>query len=232
METEPRPHNMLSSLNWQRWLWGWFFLTNSFIQIFTARKRSCGMVIFLHPSVIMFTWGGGVYIPAYNGRGVYTHSPLGRHPFQDCHWSGWYASYWNAFLFFKGKPSAVVLLRCIIQLRKVETTFNVFKLGFAWHEQMYLILSLIAFTFQQVLLINYADCKNRCTRNKCLWENVSVAGPGDRGSPRFSKNKLRKRWLSNLPVKISFFCHYYIWTFVSVESIYFLKLKILEWCRH
>ena len=139
----------------------------------------------------------------------------------------------NLFFFHENLPLYLLFaLRCVIRLRKVETTFNVLKLGFAWHEQMYLILSLIAFTFQQVLLINYADCKNRCTRNKCLWENVSVADPGDGGGPRFSKNKLRKRWLPNLPVKICIFLPLLHLNLVSVESIYFLKLKIVEWCWH
>ena len=56
----------------QKWvkipIWG-----NSFI--ITARKRSCGKVMFLHLSVILFT-GGGVSQHAMGG-GVH---PLGRHP--------------------------------------------------------------------------------------------------------------------------------------------------------
>ena len=51
--------------------------------IFTARKRSCGEVIFLHLSVILFT--GGVCIPACS-EGVYT--PWTHTPTQDTHTPG------------------------------------------------------------------------------------------------------------------------------------------------
>ena len=64
----------------------------------TARKWSCGKVMFLHLSVILFTDGGGVSQHAMGG----VHPP-GRRPWvdtpRDGHWSGRYTSYWNAFLF-------------------------------------------------------------------------------------------------------------------------------------
>ena len=68
----------------------------------TARKRSCGKVMFLHLSVSHYSvhsQGGvsnacngpaGECIPECNGPG-------GVHPHQST--SGQYASYWNAFLF-------------------------------------------------------------------------------------------------------------------------------------
>ena len=56
--------------------------------IITARKRSCGKVMFLHLSVSL---------SASVRAGIH---PLGRHPSPaDGHCSGRYASYWNAFLF-------------------------------------------------------------------------------------------------------------------------------------
>ena len=71
--------------------------------IFTVHNSSCGKVLFLHLSVILFTGGRGVF-----GQ---TPTPLGRHPLHgqtpprqtippppNGRCSGWYASYWNAFL--------------------------------------------------------------------------------------------------------------------------------------
>ena len=37
------------------------------IRVITVRKRSCGMVMFLHLSVILFTWGGGCPGPGPGG---------------------------------------------------------------------------------------------------------------------------------------------------------------------
>ena len=59
-------------------------------------QRSCGKVMFLHLSVILFT--GGWQTPL--GR-----HPPGRHPLCSAYWeiratSGRYTSYWNAYLFF------------------------------------------------------------------------------------------------------------------------------------
>ena len=73
-----------------------FYTTNIY-----RPERSCGKVMFLHLSVILFTGG------------CLADTPLGRHaPLQadtpcwadtptqsDGHCSGWYASYWYAFLF-------------------------------------------------------------------------------------------------------------------------------------
>ena len=69
--------------------------------MFTVRKRGCGMVMFLHLSVILFT--GGVSAPMH--AGIHTPSrsdtPFGRHPPPNGHCCRWYTSYWNAFLFYK-----------------------------------------------------------------------------------------------------------------------------------
>ena len=69
------------------------------LQVYNYRpQRSCGKVIFLHLSVILFTGG--------SGRHPREDTPLGRHPPgtppppADGHYSGRYVSYWNAFLFF------------------------------------------------------------------------------------------------------------------------------------
>ena len=86
-------------------------------------QRSCGKLMFLHLSIILS--GGGClppcmlgYTPSWVdtpllaetpwaplGRPLPTppwaNTPLGRHPPPpaDGYCSGWYASYWNAFLF-------------------------------------------------------------------------------------------------------------------------------------
>ena len=88
--------------------------------LITARKPSCGKVVFLHLSVILFTkegvypsmqwagglpregvWPGGVH-PLPTACWVSTHpwadTLPGRQtipPPRDSHWSGQYASYWN-----------------------------------------------------------------------------------------------------------------------------------------
>ena len=68
------------------------------LSFITARKRSCGKVMFLHVSVILFTAGGGVV--------CHKHPPLGRQPPCTVHGgirstSGRYASCWNAiFLWY------------------------------------------------------------------------------------------------------------------------------------
>ena len=68
--------------------------------IITVRKRSCGKVMFLHLSVILFTRGVSASGSRENVclwvQGVYT--PWADTPCRDDHWSGRYASYWNAFL--------------------------------------------------------------------------------------------------------------------------------------
>ena len=57
----------------------------------TARKRSCGKVMVLHMSVILFTGGWWCVSQHAMGRGcVYPSMQWGVHPL---------ASYWNAFLF-------------------------------------------------------------------------------------------------------------------------------------
>ena len=70
------------------------------IGTFTGRKRSCGKVMFLHLSVIMFTGGGGVH-PRWEdfplGRQPPGRRPQGdTHPPRDGHCSVRYASYWHA----------------------------------------------------------------------------------------------------------------------------------------
>ena len=87
--------------------WNAFLCLNDFrCYIFTARKRSN----VLHPSVSHCVTGGGVSasgsrgVSASGSRGVYTpwtHTPLETHPpGRDGHWSGRYASYWDAFLLY------------------------------------------------------------------------------------------------------------------------------------
>ena len=73
--------------------------------IITARKRSCGKVMFLHLLVILFTGvstpgSGGVHPLDTHPPGHTPRTPLSRHipTHRDGHWSGWYASYCNAFL--------------------------------------------------------------------------------------------------------------------------------------
>ena len=92
---------------------------NSGGAVFTARKRSCGKVMFLHLSAILFTGGvclplgpGGGCLPLGRGRGVWLDAPwadppsgqtppLDRYPppLGSYPPPGWYTSYWNAFLF-------------------------------------------------------------------------------------------------------------------------------------
>ena len=65
--------------------------------------RSCGKVMFLHLSVILFTGGRGVWqTPQKQPSPPVAEPPLqNRHPNpppRDSHCSGQYASYWNAFL--------------------------------------------------------------------------------------------------------------------------------------
>ena len=109
--------------------------------LFTARKRSCGKVMFLHLCVILSARGGGLSgsgsgryasgsrgctplvthptghpLPQHNPIGHWTRNPLDpQNPLdiplwthlRDSHPSplrstcGQYASYWNAFWFFK-----------------------------------------------------------------------------------------------------------------------------------
>ena len=78
----------------------------------TARKCSCGKVMFLHLSVSHSVRGGWCAPPRQTPPPPGRHSqaeprrqtpprhtyPLDRHPLRDGHWSGRYASYWNAFL--------------------------------------------------------------------------------------------------------------------------------------
>ena len=69
------------------------FFFGSVSQIFTVPKRSCGKVMFSQACVKNSIHSGGVYTPS--GQ---THPPP---PLQaDGYCSGWYASYWNAFLSF------------------------------------------------------------------------------------------------------------------------------------
>ena len=73
-------------------------ITIHWLSIITARKRSCGKVIFLHLSVILFTGGGeGVYLSMQWAWGVH---PLDTQPpRQTPTWTpNPWAFYWNAFL--------------------------------------------------------------------------------------------------------------------------------------
>ena len=81
-------------------------------------QRSCGKVVFLHLSVILFTGSCPADAPK--------QTPLGRHPAwadnsprqtlprqtppRDSHYRGRYASYWNAFMYFQYLCWPVVLL--------------------------------------------------------------------------------------------------------------------------
>ena len=96
--------------------------TTPFIRLFTVRSSSCGKVMFLHLSVILFTgrgssmagsgghvWGGGCVAGsvwqggAWQGRGDAWQGEHGRgvcmRSMRDRHCSRRYTSYWNAFLF-------------------------------------------------------------------------------------------------------------------------------------
>ena len=95
-----------------------FFLSHMsmirvYIPLFTVRKRSCGKVMFLHLSVILFTGEGGMWRRgcmagvcvvggdmharghAWQGACV-ARGVRGR---RDGHCNGRYAPYWNTFLF-------------------------------------------------------------------------------------------------------------------------------------
>ena len=70
---------------------------------FYRPQRSWGKVIFLHLFVILFTGGGGVR-GCSRGGGACVVAPGGgmrgiRQDTEIWSMSGWYASYWNAFLF-------------------------------------------------------------------------------------------------------------------------------------
>ena len=75
------------------------------VRIFTVRKRSCGKVMLLHLSVSLSVHRRGrglsgvcvcVSIPACTGQTPPRQTP----PPPDGHCSGWYASYWNVYLYF------------------------------------------------------------------------------------------------------------------------------------
>ena len=66
--------------------------------LITARKRSCGKVMFLHLSISHSVHlGGKVFAPPGQTPPRQRHPPPGRHP-RDGNLSGRYASYWTAFL--------------------------------------------------------------------------------------------------------------------------------------
>ena len=70
--------------------------------IVTARKRSCGKVMFLHLSVILFTRGGlsrGVSVRGCLCPGMSLSRGVSVRETPHTVKSGRYASYWNAFLF-------------------------------------------------------------------------------------------------------------------------------------
>ena len=98
------------------------------LETFYRPQHSCGKVMFLHLSVILFTGGHPAEIPPTRQTPLDqadtprpldqadTPTPSSRHPHPqqqtppppvadstppDGHCSGWYVSYWNAFLFFK-----------------------------------------------------------------------------------------------------------------------------------
>ena len=76
-------------------------------------QRSCDKIMFSQASVILFT--GGVADTPWTDTPRGQTPPLARHPpradthtppaqcmlgYTPLHCSGWYASYWNAFLYF------------------------------------------------------------------------------------------------------------------------------------
>ena len=75
--------------------------------VYYCPQHSCGKVMFSQVSVILFIGGvsASVHAGIHTPLGRYTprqvHLPLGRYPFtpHDSHYSGWYTSYWNVFLF-------------------------------------------------------------------------------------------------------------------------------------
>ena len=77
--------------------------------MFTARKRSCGKVMFLHLFVIFSQRGIGVSIQRGSlsgGGGFSIHGAVSVRETPPCTVkSGRYTSYWNAFLFIHGFTS-------------------------------------------------------------------------------------------------------------------------------
>ena len=83
----------------------YFFIYESLCVVATACRRSCGNVMFFHMSVSYSVHREAVYASMHLSRGcVYPSIHLGR----GCVYplgtplprdgSGWYASYWDAFL--------------------------------------------------------------------------------------------------------------------------------------
>ena len=69
--------------------------------LITARKQSCGKVMFLQLSVILFTGGGGALPQCMLGYHPPSIPPGAGTPRSSACWeirlpSGWHASYWNA----------------------------------------------------------------------------------------------------------------------------------------
>ena len=90
---------------------GWFWETlilsppPPHMHIFTACKRSCGKVMYLHLSVILFTGGKslsrGVSVGGEGGVQGISVQGVSDHGDPPVWWkSGRYVSYWNAFLFW------------------------------------------------------------------------------------------------------------------------------------
>ena len=99
--------------------------------LFTARKRSCGKVMF--SQVFVCPWGGGGNFDRFGGMwqtgakgegGGF--NPLSPNTTSDSHQSGRYASYWNAFLFkvinFVFRVPTSLYLPEILKM-KVNSTF-------------------------------------------------------------------------------------------------------------
>ena len=108
-------------------------------------QQSCGKVMFLHLSVILFTGEGLPHPPGRHPPWADTPTPsgqtppppLGRHPPQadtpravhagirsTC---GWYASYWNAFLFKSEIAFLVVILSIMLRETYSKTVQSTYK---------------------------------------------------------------------------------------------------------
>ena len=142
-----------------------FMNIQSWPTFITTRKQSCGKVMFLYPSVILFTGSvplglGGVHpvvtpppwthtsswthtpghIHPLETHTLWTHTPLPGHTFLQST-SRQYASYWNAFLFlyicsFLHYLDAWMLVNVKTDVRwPFKVTDFIGLFNFGWHSQ-------------------------------------------------------------------------------------------------